>query len=334
MTSTSSRGSTVAVGDPAPASKTPTLADVGGDLSKISTDAARPGLLHRRRSRTPSPPTSRSSSSSRRPSSARARSAARRSTSSSRSPRRTRRSRSSMSSRTCSRTSSGQLQPVLDAQGNLQATDVTNAWGLTSEPWIFAVDGTGVVRKSYELIATAAEIDAAIAAIAPADAPAPGRRDGLGRVLEPDRVSRVGPALPDADRGRGHLVLGEMARRELDAVLELAEAERQSLPVRRPEREAAHVGQARPHRRRRRPRRRDRADRRARVGRRRRAAEDQGGGARDDEPATSASANRFRVRRSTGQALAVSAPAPVPVLPGACSGTPAAHIGQVASPGS
>ena len=29
---------------------------------------------------------------------------------------------------------SGQLQPVLDAQGNLQATDVTDAWGLTSEP--------------------------------------------------------------------------------------------------------------------------------------------------------------------------------------------------------
>ena len=44
---------------------------------------------------------------------------------------------------------------------------MTDAWGLTSEPWIFAVDGTGVVRKSYELIATADEMNAAIAAIAP-----------------------------------------------------------------------------------------------------------------------------------------------------------------------
>ena len=59
----------------------------------------------------------------------------------------------------------GQLQPVLDANGQLQATDVTAAWGLTSEPWIFAVDGTGVVRGSYELIASEAEIDAAIATI-------------------------------------------------------------------------------------------------------------------------------------------------------------------------
>ena len=34
----------------------------------------------------------------------------------------------------------GALQPVLDANGQLQATDVTDEWGLLSEPWIFAVD--------------------------------------------------------------------------------------------------------------------------------------------------------------------------------------------------
>jgi hypothetical protein len=59
----------------------------------------------------------------------------------------------------------GQLQPVLDANGQLQATDTTNAWGLYTEPWIFAVDGDGIVRKSYELIATDAEMQDAIAAI-------------------------------------------------------------------------------------------------------------------------------------------------------------------------
>jgi len=59
----------------------------------------------------------------------------------------------------------GQLQPVLDANGQLQATDVTDAWGLWTEPWIFAVDAKGVVRGSYELIATDQEIEAAIATI-------------------------------------------------------------------------------------------------------------------------------------------------------------------------
>jgi hypothetical protein len=56
----------------------------------------------------------------------------------------------------------GQLQPRLDATGNLQATDVANEWGLLTEPWIFAVDREGVVRGSYELIATDAELDAVL----------------------------------------------------------------------------------------------------------------------------------------------------------------------------
>jgi hypothetical protein len=54
----------------------------------------------------------------------------------------------------------GGLQPVLDANGQLQATDVTNEWGLLSEPWIFAVDRTGIVRGSYEVTITPAELDA------------------------------------------------------------------------------------------------------------------------------------------------------------------------------
>lgn len=59
----------------------------------------------------------------------------------------------------------GQLQPELDANGQLQATDVTNAWGLLAEPWIFAVDGDGIVRGSYELIVSEAELESAISEI-------------------------------------------------------------------------------------------------------------------------------------------------------------------------
>jgi hypothetical protein len=62
----------------------------------------------------------------------------------------------------------GQLQPLLDATGNLQATDVANEWGLLTEPWIFAVDGDGIVRGSYELIATEAELDSVLAEISAA----------------------------------------------------------------------------------------------------------------------------------------------------------------------
>jgi hypothetical protein len=59
----------------------------------------------------------------------------------------------------------GQLQPLLDANGGLQATDVTEAWGLLTEPWIFAVDRAGIVRGSYELIVSDAELDAVLTEI-------------------------------------------------------------------------------------------------------------------------------------------------------------------------
>ena len=59
----------------------------------------------------------------------------------------------------------GSLQPVLDTTGYLQPTDVTNAWGLLTEPWIFVVDKTGVVRGSYSLIVSSDELKAAIASV-------------------------------------------------------------------------------------------------------------------------------------------------------------------------
>ena len=54
---------------------------------------------------------------------------------------------------------------MLDANNQLQATDVTNQWGLLSEPWIFAVDRNGVVQGSYEVTITPAELDAILPVI-------------------------------------------------------------------------------------------------------------------------------------------------------------------------
>lgn len=60
----------------------------------------------------------------------------------------------------------GRLQPVLDAQGNLQPTDVSNAWGLPTEPWVFAVDRNGIVQGSYEGVISSQELSDVIAKIA------------------------------------------------------------------------------------------------------------------------------------------------------------------------
>jgi hypothetical protein len=59
----------------------------------------------------------------------------------------------------------GQLQPVLDANNQLVATDVADSWGLLSEPWIFAVDRSGVVRGSYGLTITDGELKAILPVI-------------------------------------------------------------------------------------------------------------------------------------------------------------------------
>ena len=154
--------SIVHVGDPAPATETPTLADVGGDATRISTDA------------TPDPAFYETSV-------ADALAAKRPFILVFATPK-------FCTSAQCGPTLDrikpiaaanpdvtfinvepyqlqeveGQLQPVLDANGQLQATDVTDAWGLWTEPWIFAVDAEGIVRGSYGLIATEDEIEGAI----------------------------------------------------------------------------------------------------------------------------------------------------------------------------
>jgi hypothetical protein len=61
----------------------------------------------------------------------------------------------------------GQLQAVLtnDVNHSLISNDVTNAWGLTGEPWVFTVDRTGTITGSFELIFSDTELTTALDAI-------------------------------------------------------------------------------------------------------------------------------------------------------------------------
>ena len=59
----------------------------------------------------------------------------------------------------------GQLQPDLDANGQLQTVPASDAYGLISEPYVFVVGGDGIVKSSFELIFTPDEIDAALAGL-------------------------------------------------------------------------------------------------------------------------------------------------------------------------
>lgn len=60
----------------------------------------------------------------------------------------------------------GKLQPVLDSNNQLQANDVTNAWGIPSEPWLFAVDKDGVIQGSLDVVFSDSELRAAIDKVA------------------------------------------------------------------------------------------------------------------------------------------------------------------------
>ena len=161
------KGTGIGVGDPAPASHTPTLADVGGDVRMISSDPtpdqsfytvsvdtalARhtpfilifatpafcqsaqcgPTLNHLKLIKATSP--------------------------------------SSVAFINVEpyilKYTEGRLQPVLDANNQLQPGQSVTQWGILTEPWIFAVDRTGVVRGSFEGVATDDELTTVIAAIA------------------------------------------------------------------------------------------------------------------------------------------------------------------------
>jgi len=59
----------------------------------------------------------------------------------------------------------GRLQPLLSAEGQLQAAPWTTAWGLRAEPFIAVVDAEGIVRAKFEGAITPDELEAAIAAL-------------------------------------------------------------------------------------------------------------------------------------------------------------------------
>jgi hypothetical protein len=56
----------------------------------------------------------------------------------------------------------GQLQPVLDAKGGLVPVEATSAFKLSTEPYVFVVGADGKVSASFELVFSAEEIEAAI----------------------------------------------------------------------------------------------------------------------------------------------------------------------------
>ena len=59
----------------------------------------------------------------------------------------------------------GQMVPRLDANGNLQPAQTTDEWGLYFEPWMFAVDRDGIVRGSYEVAISDQELTDILAVI-------------------------------------------------------------------------------------------------------------------------------------------------------------------------
>lgn len=59
----------------------------------------------------------------------------------------------------------GSLQPELDAAGQLQPADWTNAWGLRSEPYTFVVKADGTVAAKFEGVLGADELREALDAL-------------------------------------------------------------------------------------------------------------------------------------------------------------------------
>jgi hypothetical protein len=156
--------SVVAIGDKAPASDTPTLADVGGELSQISTDSSPVKAFYET-------------------SIADAITAGKPFVVAFATPK-------FCTSKQCGPTldrlkpiaarhpdvtvinvepyqlefTDGQLQPVL-TDGQLTPAEATNEWRLPTEPWVFVVDKDGVVTASYMLIFSDDELEAALKAV-------------------------------------------------------------------------------------------------------------------------------------------------------------------------
>ncbi len=160
-------GATVAVGEPAPASKTPTITDVGGDLRRLSTDLQPDPAFYRvsvddaLARRTPfvlafaTPAFCKSAQCG--PTLDLIKSVARTSPS----------TVAFINVEPYQLTyTDGRLQPVLDADNQLQPVQSVNEWGILTEPWVFAVDRNGVIRGSFEGVVTEEELKTVITEIA------------------------------------------------------------------------------------------------------------------------------------------------------------------------
>jgi hypothetical protein len=156
---------TIAIGQPAPASKTPTAADVGGDLTKISTDAKPDPAFYQ---------TSVADALTAHKPFILIFATPKFCTSAQCGPTLDRFKPVAAANPDVTfinvepyqlKVVDGQLQPILDGNGQLQATAITDQWGLLSEPWMFAVDKNGVVQGSYEVTMTDAEIAAILPVI-------------------------------------------------------------------------------------------------------------------------------------------------------------------------
>ena len=247
----------------------------------------------------------------------------------------------------------GKLQPVLSADNQLQANDVSNAFHLTEVPWVFVADKDGIVagRRSRPCSAMPSCGSRSTWSRPPGRRrrraprqhprlaprrhrrPAPRRRHrrprtdlaGRGRVLEAigDQRGAIDREV-HADRRADRLMLLEVPGRELRRVLQMVDAERQHRPVDRPDREVTDVVEAQ-----RIDVRDDAIDGRCRAARHRRptgpAARGERGAREDRRRGASARPTAHRV---TGAA------SPVPELPGFTTGWPSAQRGQVAGPGS
>ena len=160
-------GVTVAVGDPAPVSKTPTITDVGGDLRRLSTDLQPDPAFYRVSvddalvRRTPfvlafaTPAFCKSAQCG--PTLDLIKSVAKTSPS----------TVAFINVEPYQLTyTDGRLQPVLDADNQLQPVQSVNEWGILTEPWVFAVDRNGIVRGSFEGVVSEEELKTVIAEIA------------------------------------------------------------------------------------------------------------------------------------------------------------------------
>lgn len=151
----------IAIGDRAPASKTPTLGDVGGDVSKVSTDAKPVAAFYQ---------TSVADALAAKKPFVLIFATPKFCTSAQCGPTLDRLKPIAAAHPAVTfinvepyrlEERDGQLQPVLTNDALTPVPSVVE-WGLTSEPWIFAVGADGVVRGSYEGVVGDAELEAVL----------------------------------------------------------------------------------------------------------------------------------------------------------------------------